>query len=158
VADSSGSGIMIQALSPFYPWIKAFHIISIIAWMAALLYLPRLFVYHCETIAGSAESERFKVMECRLLKQIATPAMISAWTFGVLLVLTPGVINWGWGWWHVKLAAVILLSGFHGLLARWRRDFLLDRNVRPQRFYRMINEVPTLLMVIIVIMVVVRPF
>ena len=147
-----------QILAPLFPWLKACHIISVIAWMAALLYLPRLFVYHCETAAGSAESERFKVMERRLLKQIATPAMIAAWTFGILLVLTPGVIDWGWPWWHVKLAAVIALSGFHGLLARWQRDFLHDRNVRPQRFYRMVNEVPTLLMVVIVIMVVVRPF
>ncbi|HUB16869.1 MAG TPA: protoporphyrinogen oxidase HemJ [Acetobacteraceae bacterium] len=148
----------ITALAPFYAWIKAFHIVSIIAWMAALLYLPRLYVYHCETLPGSAESERFKVMERRLLKQIATPAMISAWTFGVLLVLTPGVLDWSWGWWHVKLAAVIALSGFHGMLSRWRRDFVNDRNRRSQRFYRAINEVPTLLMLLIVIMVVVRPF
>jgi len=148
----------IGALTPFYLWIKAFHIISIVAWMAALLYLPRLYVYHCDTVPGSAESARFKVMERRLLKQIATPAMISAWTFGMLLVLTPGVLNWGWGWWHVKLAAVIALSGFHGMLSGWRRDFLRDRNARSQRFYRAINEVPTLLLVLIVIMVVVRPF
>ena len=148
----------ISGLTPWYPWIKACHIIAVIAWMAALLYLPRLYVYHCETAPGSPESERFKIMEQRLLKQIATPAMSAAWTFGILLVLTPGVIDWGWGWWHVKLAAVIVLSGFHGILGRWRRDFLHDRNVRPQRFYRIVNEVPTLLMVVIVIMVVVRPF
>jgi protoporphyrinogen IX oxidase len=145
-------------LSLAYPWIKAFHVISVIAWMAGMLYLPRLYVYHCETVAGSAESERFKVMERRLLKQIINPAMIATWTFGLLLVLTPGVIDWGWNWWHVKLAAVILLSGFHGMLSRWRRDFLVDRNIRPQRFYRMMNEVPTLFLVVIVVMVIVRPF
>jgi len=150
--------VTISGLTPWYPWIKACHIIAVIAWMAALLYLPRLYVYHCETAPGSPESERFKIMEQRLLKQIATPAMAAAWTFGILLVLTPGVIDWGWGWWHVKLAAVIVLSGFHGILGRWRRDFLHDRNDRPQRFYRIVNEVPTLLMVVIVIMVVVRPF
>ena len=148
----------LDGLRLVYPWIKAFHVISMVAWMAGLLYLPRLFVYHCETVAGSAESERFKVMERRLLKQIITPAMIATWAFGVLLVLTPGVLDWGWGWWHVKLTAVILLTGFQGMLSRWRRDFLLDRNARPQRFYRMVNEVPTLLLVVIVIMVIVRPF
>lgn len=148
----------VDALRFIYPWVKAFHVIAVIAWMAGLLYLPRLYVYHCETVPGSAESERFKVMERRLLKQIATPAMIAAWTFGILLVLTPGVIDWGWGWWHVKLAAAILLTGVHGILSRYRRDFLVDRNTRPQRFYRLINEVPTLLLVVIVIMVIVRPF
>lgn len=148
----------IDALSAVYVWTKAFHIVSMVAWMAALFYLPRLYVYHCETQPGSVESERFKVMERRLLKQIATPAMIATWLFGILLVLTPGIIDWSWGWWHVKLLAVILMSGFHGMLSAWRRDFLLDRNTRPQRFYRIANEVPTLLLLIIVIMVVVRPF
>ena len=140
------------------PWIKAFHIIAIIAWMAGLLYLPRLYVYHCEVKPGSSESERFKVMERRLLKQIINPAMFATWGFGILLVLTPGVIDWHAGWWHVKLAAVILLTGFHGAISKWRRDFLEDRNTRPARFYRIANEVPTLLMLVIVIMVIVRPF
>ena len=147
-----------DALTSVYPWIKALHVIAMVAWMAGLLYLPRLYVYHCETVPGSAESERFKVMERRLLKQIATPAMIVTWTCGILLVLTPGVLDWGWGWWHVKLAAVVLLTGFHGMLSRWRRDFLADRNVRPQRFYRLANEVPTLFLLVIVVMVIVRPF
>jgi putative membrane protein len=141
-----------------YPWIKAFHVISIIAWVAGVLYLPRLYVYHCDVAAGSAESERFKVMERRLLKQIVMPAMIAAWVFGLLLVTVPGVIDWHAGWWHVKLLFVLLLSGFTGALGKWRRDFLEDRNTRPQRFYRIANEVPTLLMVVIVIMVIVRPF
>lgn len=148
---------MSDLLTTLYPWVKAFHIISMVAWMAGMFYLPRLYVYHCETNAGSAESERFKVMERRLLRQIINPAMIATWTFGILLVLTPGVIDWSWGWWHVKLAAVVLLSGFHGLLSRWRRNFLMDRNTRPARFYRIANEVPTILLVIIVIMVIVRP-
>jgi putative membrane protein len=145
-------------LLPLYPWIKALHIIAVIAWMAGLLYLPRLFVYHCDVPRGSAESERFKVMERRLLKQIMTPAMIAVWVLGLLLVATPGVLDWSAGWWHVKLLLVILMSGFQGGLSRWRRDFLEDRNTRSQRFYRIANEIPTVLMVIIVIMVVVKPF
>jgi protoporphyrinogen IX oxidase len=145
-------------LGSLYPWIKALHVISMVAWMAGMLYLPRLHVYHCETVPGSAESERFKVMEHRLLRQIINPAMLATWAFGILLVLTPGVLDWGWGWWHVKLGAVILLSGFHGMLSRWRRDFVADRNVRPQKFYRVANEVPTLLLMVIVVMVIVRPF
>ncbi len=148
----------IPFLASCYPWIKALHIISLIAWMAGMLYLPRLYVYHCDVRPGSAESERFKVMEHRLLRQIINPAMIATWTFGVLLVLTPGIIHWTAGWWYVKVVAVLLLSGFHGALARWRREFLEDRNTRPQRFYRAVNEVPTVLMIVIVIMVVVRPF
>jgi putative membrane protein len=147
-----------SVLITLYPWIKAFHIIAVIAWMAGLLYLPRLYVYHCEVKPGSLESERFKVMERRLLRQIMLPAMIAVWVLGLLLVLTPGVIDWHAGWWHVKLTLVILLSGFHGALSKWRRDFLEDRNTRPQRFYRIANEVPTVLMIVIVIMVIVRPF
>jgi putative membrane protein len=108
-------------------------------------------------VAGSAESERFKVMEYRLLKQIINPAMISTWFFGVLLVLTPGVIDWAWGWWQVKFAAVLLMSGYHGALSRWRKDFRDERNVRPAKFYRIANEVPTLLLILIVVMVIVRP-
>ena len=141
-----------------YPWILSLHVISLIAWMAALFYLPRLYVYHCQVAVGSAESERFKVMERRLLKQIMTPAMIATWLFGILLVLTPGIITWTQGWWYVKLVSVLLLSGFHGATSKWRRDFLNDRNRRPERFYRMANEVPTVLMVVIVIMVIVKPF
>ena len=149
---------MLPFLTPAYAWLKAFHVISLIAWMAGMLYLPRLYVYHCDVAPGSAESERFKVMERRLLKQIINPAMMATWTFGILLVLTPGAISWHWGWWDVKFICVLLLSAFHGNLSKWRRDFLEDRNRRPQRFYRIANEVPTLLMIIIVIMVIVRPF
>ena len=145
-------------LGPFYLWIKALHVISMVAWMAGMFYLPRLFVYHCELARGSAESERFKVMERRLLQQIINPAMIATFGFGILLVLTPGVIDWHAGWWHVKLLMVLLLSGFHGAMSKWRREFLEDRNTRSQKFYRIANEVPTLLLVIIVVMVIVRPF
>ncbi len=147
----------IALLAPFYHWIKAFHVMSVIAWMAGMFYLPRLFVYHCAIMPGSVEAERFKVMERRLFKQIINPAMIATWSFGILLILTPGVIDWHAGWWHVKLTSVLLMSGFHGALSRWRRDFLNDRNRHGERFYRIANEVPTVLMVIIVIMVIVRP-
>ena len=145
-------------LMALYPWIKAFHVIAVISWMAGMLYLPRLYVYHCEVKPGSLESERFKVMERKLLRGIVNPAMIAVWCLGLLLAFTPGAIDWHAGWWHVKLAAVLLLSGFHGALSRWRRDFLNDRNTRSQRFYRIANEVPTVLMVVIVVMVIVRPF
>jgi len=141
-----------------YPWVLSFHVISLIAWMAAMFYLPRLYVYHCQVAVGSTESERFKVMERRLLKQIMTPAMIATWIFGILLVLTPGIITWHQGWWYVKLVSVLLLTGFHGAASKWRKDFLNDRNKRPERFYRFANEVPTILMVVIVIMVIVKPF
>ena len=145
-------------LAPFYLWTKSLHVISVIAWMVALLYLPRLFVYHCEAAVGGESSERFKVMERRLLRQIAFPAMMASLVFGVLLVLTPGAVSWTDGWWYVKLAGVVLLFGFHGACSRWRRDFELDRNQHQQRFYRVANEVPTVLMIIIVIMAIAQPF
>ena len=140
-----------------YEWIKALHVISIIAWMAGLLYLPRLFVYHCQAPAGSETSETFKVMERRLLRAIMNPAMIAAYVFGItMIVLTPEWMKQGWL--HAKLLFVLLLTASHMMMARWRRDFALDRNTRPQRFYRIANEVPTLLMIGIVIFVVVKPF
>ena len=139
--------------------IKAFHIISIIAWLAGMLYLPRLFVYHTQAAPGSEMSETFKVMERRLLKAIINPAMIAAWVFGLILVFWYGVIDWSADYWfHAKLTLVILLSGFHGALSRWRKDFEADRNTRSQRFYRIANEVPTLIMIIVVLLVVVKPF
>ncbi len=141
-----------------YPWTKALHVISMVAWMAGMFYLPRLYVYHCEVAPGTTDSERFKVMERRLLKQIINPAMIATWTFGSLLIATPGVIDWSWHWWQVKFSAVLVMAGYHGMLSRWRRDFLDDRNTRSQRFYRIANEFPTLLLALIVIMVIVRPF
>ncbi len=139
-------------------YIKAVHVIAIIAWMAGLLYLPRLFVYHAESMTGSEQSETFKVMERRLLRYITTPAMIASWILGLWLAFS-GVIDWSKdGWFHLKLALVILLSAYHGCLAKWTRDFALDRNRRSARFYRIANEVPTLLMILIVILVEVRPF
>ena len=146
-------------LATLYPWTKALHVISLIAWMAGMFYLPRLYVYHCGLVVGSAESERFKVMERRLLKQIINPAMIATWVFGILLVLTPGVVDWAQdGWWHVKLTMLLLMTGFHGAMSKWRREFLEDRNRRSHKFYRVANEVPTVLMVVIVVMVIVKPF
>jgi len=141
----------------FLAYIKAFHIIAVIAWMAGALYLPRLFVYHVAAEAGSAQSETFKVMERRLLRFITTPAMIAAWIFGLILAFS--VVNWAEaGWFHAKLLLVLILSGFTGLLAKWTKDFAADRNTRSQRFYRIANEVPTLLMIAIVILAVVKPF
>ena len=146
-------------LAAIYPWTKSFHVISVIAWMAGIFYLPRLFVYHCGVPRGSAESERFKVMERRLLKQIMLPAMLSTWCFGVLLVLTPGIVDWtNFNWWYVKLVAVLAMTGFQGAAGKWRRQFLEDRNQKSHRFYRVANEVPTVLMVIAVVMVIAKPF
>ena len=147
-----------SALVHAYLWIKAVHVISLIAWMAGMFYLPRLYVYHCMVERGSAESERLKVMERRLLKQIINPAMIGTWIFGLLLAFTPGIIDSATLWFPIKLAAVLAMSGFHGALTAQRRAFLEDRNIRPQRYYRIANEIPTVLMVIIVIMVIVKPF
>ena len=139
-----------------YEWIKALHIIAVIAWMAGMLYLPRLMVYHCAAEVGSVQSETFKVMERRLLKAIINPAMIVTWLAGLWLVY-----EGGWyraGWFHAKFALVLAMSAMHGFLVRWVRDFAEDRNTRPARFYRIANEVPTVLMIGIVILVVVKPF
>jgi putative membrane protein len=142
----------------FLAYIKAFHIIAVIAWMAGLLYLPRLFVYHAMSKTGSEQSETFKVMERRLLRYITTPAMLAAWIFGLILAFSP-LIDWSKdGWFHAKLLLVVVLSGFSGLLAKWTKDFAADRNTHTPRFYRIVNEVPTVLMILIVILVVVRPF
>lgn len=156
-----GEGLMFllaifDGLTPYYLWIKALHIIAVIAWMAGMLYLPRLFVYHCEVEPGSAESERFKRMEERLLRIIINPSMIAVWVLGLVLVFLGRY--WGDAWFHAKFLLVILLSGFHGFLSRRRRDFAKDANTCSQHFYRMINEVPAILMVAIVILVVVKPF
>ena len=141
-----------------HAYIKAFHIIAIIAWMAGLLYLPRLFVYHATSKPCSEQSETFKVMERRLLRYIATPAMIASWVLGLMLAFS-GVIDWSRdGWFHAKLILVLALSAYHGLLAVWTKDFALDRNTRSARFYRIANEIPTILMILIVILAVVRPF
>jgi protoporphyrinogen IX oxidase len=145
-------------LAPYVPWLKALHVISVIAWMAGMLYLPRLYVYHCDAAPGTQASEMLKVMERRLLRAIVNPAMVATVLFGGLLASIPGLVDWSAGWIWAKLAFVAVLAAVHGLLARWRRDFALDRNVRPAKFYRAMNEVPTLLMIGIVIFVVVKPF
>lgn len=145
-------------LGDYYPWIKALHVISVIAWMAGMLYLPRLYVYHCGAAKGSELSETLKTMERRLLRAIINPAMIAAFVFGGMLVATPGLIDWGEGWVWVKATAVILMSAMHGFLARWRKDFEADRNTRSAKFYRIANEVPTVLMIAVVVMVIAKPF
>ena len=145
-------------LAAAYPWVKAFHIVSIVAWMAGLLYLPRLFVYHAEARSGSDAAETFKVMERRLLRGIMNPAMIAAILFGTLLAATPGVVDWRQGWIWVKLGFVAALLGFHHCLARWRRQFASDEPLHTARFFRAVNELPMLALIAIVILVVVKPF
>lgn len=139
-------------------WVKALHIISVIAWMAGLLYLPRLFVYHAGVEAGSAQAETFKVMERRLYKGIMTPAMSATWIFGLWLAFGFGIVDFSMGWVWLKAALVIAMSGYHGYLGRLLRDFAAGRNSRSSRFFRAINEIPTVIMIVIVIAVVVKPF
>ena len=145
-------------LSAAYPWIKSLHIISMVAWMAGLLYLPRLYVYHAMVPIGSNRSETFKIMERRLERGIMTPAMVATWGFGLLLAGTPGVVDWRMGWMWVKLAFVAAMSAFHFLLSRWRDAFGADRNKHSTKFFRIVNELPTLAMIAIVFLVVVKPF
>ena len=145
-------------MSDLYLWIKAGHVVAMIAWMAAMLYLPRLFVYHASLPAEAAsrpQSETFKVMERRLLRAIMTPAMIATWLFGLILVWQSGY--YAAGWMQAKFALVVAMSGIHGWLARMVKDFAADRNTRSHRFYRVINEAPTLLMIVVVILVIVKP-
>ena len=139
-----------------YPWIKALHVIGVIAWMAGMLYLPRLFVYHCDAEVGSKQSETFKVMERRLLKAIINPAMVITWLAGLYLAWSG--LFYASGWFQAKFLLVIVMSGIHGLFSRWVKDFAADRNTHTHKFYRIINEVPTILMIVIVILVVVKPF
>jgi protoporphyrinogen IX oxidase len=143
-----------------YPWTKALHVASAIAWMAGLFYLPRLFVYHAEQApAGSASSETFKEMERKLLRLIMNPAMVATWAFGLAVAFTPGIVDWAQDHWlHAKLVLVVGMTWFHHALGTWRQDFAADRNRRSGRFYRRMNEVPTLLMLAIVVLVVVKPF
>jgi protoporphyrinogen IX oxidase len=140
----------------FYLWVKAFHIIAVISWMAGMLYLPRLFVYHCDVARGSAESERFKMMERRLLRLIINPAMIATWAFGLMLVAITRADQQHW--FQAKFALVLAMSGIHGFYAGCVKAFARDDNTRSQRFYRIINEVPALLIMAIVILAVVKPF
>jgi protoporphyrinogen IX oxidase len=143
----------------WYNLVKAFHIIAVMAWMAGMLYLPRLFVYHTAAAPGSELSETLKVMEARLQRMIILPAMIATWILGLTLVFAFDVVDIKTdGWLHTKILLVVILSGFHGALARWRKDFAADRNTHSTRFYRIANEVPTVLLIAIVILVVMKPF
>ena len=137
-------------------WLKAFHIMAVIAWMAGMFYLPRLYVYHADAKPGSELSETFKVMEQRLLRIIINPAMIAVWLTGPLLAWMQGVTIGGW--FAAKMALVLAMSAFHGSLSKWRKEFAADQNTRPAKFYRTVNEVPTLLMAAIVLLVVLKPF
>ena len=146
-------------LSPgAYLWIKAFHVIAVMAWMAGLLYLPRLFVYHAGAESESDQSATFRIMERRLLWAIVNPAMIFAVALGLVLLEIPDASQWYEAWLLSKLAAVVLLLGFHGACVKWQKDFAAARNRRSAKFYRMVNEFPTILMIAIVIMAVVKPF
>ena len=148
---------MTDFLAGIYPWLKALHIISVIAWMAGMLYLPRLYVYHCGVAAGSETSETFKVMERRLLRAIINPAMTATLVFGLLMLwANPGLLSDGW--FHAKILLLIGMFTLHGFFSRWRRDFAADRNRRKAGFYRVMNEVPTLLMIAIVLLAVAKPF
>ncbi|HEC14748.1 MAG TPA: protoporphyrinogen oxidase HemJ [Rhodospirillales bacterium] len=149
---------MIELSGSAYLWIKALHIISIIAWMAGLLYLPRLFIYHCGAAPGSAQSETFKVMERRLMRAIMNPALVASLVFGGLLLGDRGRDIWVEGWLYIKLAGVAGLIGLHFMMDRWRRHFDEDANKHAENFFRLANEAPTVLMIVIVIAVVVKPF
>ena len=150
---------MTDLLISAYPWTKTLHVLSIIAWMAGLFYLPRLYVYHTESVSGGSETDTlFQTMERRLLKAIMNPSMISSWLFGLLLVFTPGIVDWGSVWPYTKGAAIIGMTWFHMWCAARRKDFVAGSNTRTGRHYRMMNEVPTLLLIVIVISVIVRPF
>jgi putative membrane protein len=144
------------ATAPFGLWIKAAHVFFVMSWMAGMLYLPRLFVYHCETRPGASDYERFVVMERRLMRIIINPSMAGTWIFGLWLA---GIHNtWLDGWFLAKFALVLGLSGLHGFFSRWRRDFEAGRNVKSQKFYRIVNEGPAVAMAVIIVLVIVKPF
>jgi putative membrane protein len=145
-------------LATAHPWIKSAHIVSVIAWMAGLFYLPRLFVYHADAAPGSDKSETFKVMERRLLRGIMNPAMIATYIFGAALAATPGQVDWSKGWIWIKLSGVAGLTLIHLWLALRCNDFAADHNTRTPRLYRLVNEIPTLIVIVIVVMVVAKPF
>lgn len=142
-----------------YPWTKSLHVISVISWMAGLFYLPRLFVYHTEKVAtGSTTDDMFQTMEVRLLRAIMNPAMIATWIFGLCLVFTPGIVDWSAVWPWTKAAAVLGMTWFHHWLGRRRKDFIAGANQVSGRGFRLMNEVPTILMIVIVVSVIARPF
>jgi len=150
--------ILLFAIAPdgLYDWIKALHVIAVISWMAGMFYLPRLFVYHCDAEPGSKQSETFKVMERKLLRLIINPAMIATWVFGLWLAWKG--FGFSGGWLHAKIALVLLLSGAHGYFSASVRRFARDENTKPAKHWRMVNEIPTVLMMLIVVLVIVKPF
>ena len=158
LAVTAIGAVLLFALAPdsAYLWVKAAHVIAVISWMAGMFYLPRLFVYHCDAPVGSAQSETFKIMERRLLRAIINPAMVAAWVFGLWLAWKG--FSFSGGWLHAKIALVLVLSGVHGYLSASVRRFAEDRNTKSTRHWRIVNEVPTMLMILIVILVVVKPF
>ncbi len=145
-------------MASMYPWFKALHIIAVIAWMASLLYLPRLFVNHVGLAKGSEASEMLKGMERRLMKAIMRPSAVMTFLFGGALLSVPGVVDWSMGWIYVKLASVLIMFAMHGMMEAWLAKFARDANTHSSRFFRIVNEVPAVLMIIIVIMVVTKPF
>ena len=151
--------LITDGLIAAYPWVKSLHIMAVISWMAGLFYLPRLYVYHAErAAAGSEMSETLKIMELKLFRVIMNPAMIVAWVCGIAMALTPGIVDWSAIWPWIKLIMIVVMTWFHHSLGLWRKSFRDDANTRPGRYYRIANEVPTLAMIVIVIMVIVRPF
>lgn len=145
-------------IATHYLWFKALHLMALISWMAGIFYLPRLYVYHAEAEKGSELSETLKIMERKLLKVIMNPAMIATWVLGLLMLHANPEIMTGQGWMHAKLTLVLCMSGFHGYLAYTRKVFLRDENKKTHKFYRKINEIPTILMIVIVALAVVKPF
>ena len=148
---------MQEFLNQYYLWIRALHLISVISWMAGMLYLPRLFVYHCSAAKGSELSQTLKLMERRLIRFIMNPASIATWVFGLLMLyISPQLL--GEGWMHAKLTCVLFMTFIYHLFIRWWKAFERDENTRPEKFYRIVNEVPTVLMIAIVILAIVNPF
>ena len=156
ITAAATAGAIIYLGADAYAWVKAVHVIAIIAWMAGMLYLPRLFIYHTDAEPGSVQSETFKVMEQRLLRVIINPAMVITWVFGLWLAWEG--FRFGGAWLHAKIFVVVLLSGAHGYLSAAARAFNEDRNTKPARHWRLVNEVPTVLMIVIVVLVIVKPF
>lgn len=144
-------------MTDYYEWYKAIHVIAVISWMAAIFYMPRLFVYHTRAETGSEMDRTFQIMERKLLKMIMTPSMVLTYIFGFANAYIYGFVALG-TWFHIKMAAVLGLTAIHGLLAKWRKDFLRGENRHSERFYRIVNEVPVLFMIVAVVMVIVKPF
>lgn len=150
---------MNEILRDYYLWILAFHVIAVICWMAGLLYLPRIFVYHTQVKKGSEADEKFKIMEKKLLRYIMNPAMIAAWVLGITLISVTDIGPPDSGMWiHWKLLLVLMLSATHGMMAKYRKDFERGRNKKSEKFFRFFNEAPTILMVLIVLLAVIKPF